>query len=803
MLAERSASWNAKPENRHLPSALEWANIRLLTNRRDWTDPQCKTMKRAGRVHGVRGLTLCTVLILLGWGGYEVNGQFKAQRLRDKLLGSTLADVPDIITELKPNRRWIDPLLRQAYAEAREAGKSQKQLHAGLALMEVDDSQSPYLKDRSLRAFWLRDADRKSPVPMFPYLKDRLLSAEAHDISVIRQLLAGHSRALVDDCWQVLEQPSPQEQGKALQAASALALYAPENPRWEKIRVDVANRLLAENAYVVARWIDALRPAAKQLSDPLTAVFHDEERGESERTLAASALAEYLCDQPGDLAELLITATEKQFAALYPNGERRSERIAPFLERELSRKPPFLPTDVDSKYWDKFYKRKANAAVALIRMQANAAVALRMVERQWSRSDNRQVRFAHAEIVALIRIGRVETSWSLLKHSPDPSLRSYLVNSLARLGVEPGSPFAKLDQQRDVSIRRAFILSLGEYEVGRLSTPEQNAWTKKLIDLYRNDPDPGIHGASEWLLRQWRNENQIQGIDEELRKLPLPTLRTDQGEASSKGNVRGWCVNSQGQTMVVVRGPVEFQMGESQNRHRERIGHSFAIACKEVTVEQFETFLKENVRVDFTFSVNYSPTPTCPMNSVSWCDAAAFCNWLSKREGIPMDEWCYGPNEKGDYAEGMKLMSNPENRKGYRLPTEAEWEYSCRAGASTGYSFGEPWELMEKYGWSAENSRQRTHPVGSLKPNDLGLFDLHGNLWEWCHDSWNVSEPGRNEIVAALTIISLHGSNQSPPLLRGGGFINPPASVRSAERYWSAPANRSTNFGFRLARTYH
>ena len=665
-------------------------------------------MKRAGWVYGVLGLCLVAILLLLGLGIYEFNGRNEAQRLRDKLLGSPLSEVPSVIAELSPYRRWVDQLLRQTYAEAKEAEDSQKQLYAALALLPVDDNQ-------------------------LPYLRDRLLRADAQNFSVIRQSLAGHKDAIVAECWRVLQKPTLEDQGKALQAASALALYDPENPLWEKLSTDVANRLVAENAYVVARWINALRPVSKQIRDPLIAVFHDVKRGESERTQAASALGEYLSEKPKELAGLLIDATEKQFAALYPSVERRSDPTAPLLEVELSRKPPSItgetPTDVDSKALDRFYKRQANAATALIRM------------------------------------GRAETLWSLLKHSPDPSLRSYLVNSLGPLGVEPGLLIAKLDQESDVTIRRALILSLGEVGEGRISTSEQDAWTTKLLNLYRNDPDPGIHGASERLLRQLRNDSQIQGIDKELGKLHLSTLSADQGEASSKGNIREWYVNSQGQTMVVVRGP------------GENIGHSFAIASKEVTVEQFETFLKENPCVQVKNFKPCSPIPTCPMNSVSWFDAAAYCNWLSKKDGIPKGEWCYGPNEKGDYAEGMKLMSNAENRKGYRLPTDAEWKFSCRAETSTGYSFGEPWELLEKYGWYNKNSPNRSQPVGSLKPNDLGLFDLHGNIWEWCQDRGK--EPGKESNKNDINI-SACIANKGCRLFRGGSFYDPPAYVRCA-----------------------
>jgi formylglycine-generating enzyme required for sulfatase activity len=645
-----------------------------------------------------------------------------------------------MFAEIKSNRRWVEPLLRRAYAEAKEAENSQKKLNAALALLPVDDTH-------------------------LPYLKDRLFRADAQDVSVIRQSLAGHKDTLVAECWRVLEHPTQEDRNDTLPAASAVAMYDPLNPRWTGVSADVANRLVAANAYVVGRWIDALRPAAQQLRNPVKVVFRDEKRSEGERTVAASALAEYLSDQPDELAELIMDATAKQFIALYPSVVAQSDRTAPLFESELAKRPPSKTgneaSPVDNERWDSFYKRQANAGVALIRM------------------------------------GRTEKSWPLLKHSPDPSLRSYLVCGLGPLGVEPGSLVAKLDQESDVSIRRALILGLGEYAEGRLSVADRHTWTKKLIDLYRNERDPGIHGAADWVLRQWRNEDQIEAIDKELGKLPLPTLSGVQGAASSQGNHRAWYVNSEGHTLVVVRGPAVFDMGEPPSQHRMRnrirVSHGFAIATKEVTVQQFQRFVKENPDNPVKNYEPYSPEPACPRNDVAWYDAAAYCNWLSNKEGIAEDQWCYGPNEKGDYAEGMKLMPNVENRKGYRLPTEAEWEYSCRAGAATGYSFGEPWELLEKYGWYVKNSSNRTQPVGSLRPNDLGLFDLHGNVWEWIQDR------GKPETEAEMLSEQINNDHR---LLRGGTFSYPPEYVRSAFRTWERPADRSAIVGFRLARTY-
>jgi sulfatase modifying factor 1 len=247
--------------------------------------------------------------------------------------------------------------------------------------------------------------------------------------------------------------------------------------------------------------------------------------------------------------------------------------------------------------------------------------------------------------------------------------------------------------------------------------------------------------------------------------------------------------------MVLVPKPGEgvFWMGEGKERHQQQMGHDFAISSEDVTVEQFLQFCRETGR-EYEFTP-YAPTKECPAINVSWYEAADYCNWLSKREGLAEAQWCYEPNQAGKYAEGMKIKAGYLGLKGYRLPTGAEWEYACRAGSEAGYSFGEPAELQDSYGWYLRNSAGKTQPCGKLKPNDLGLFDMHGNVWQWMHSAVENKafhkEDDRGELIKGFSV----------RVIRGGSWSSLVAGdCRAAIRSRSTPDNRSFHLGSRLAR---
>ncbi|MGO9923644.1 MAG: protein kinase domain-containing protein [Isosphaeraceae bacterium] len=1254
-LAERSSVWNAKRENRHLPTVLEWANISLLTKQRDWTDPQCTMMKRAGRVHGFR-TALTVALVSAGvLAGFVVRRQFveiqnatQAAGLVQRLLDADTLQVPDIVGVMRDYRQWIVPSLRSELENSSE--DSRQKLHASLALLPVDATQ-------------------------VDYLFKRLIKSNPSELPVLRDALSPYRVTLIPKLWALLGSAKPGDIS-LLPAASALARYAPDDGKWKAVGGNVAQALVSVNAVLLGPWIDALRPVRGKLSAPLTAIFQEKGRPESEHKLATNILAHYVNDEPERLAEVLMSADPNAYLSLFPAVEKRAAEVLPVFRTELAgkatyswndqpfdptwtkpdatlvsgvelaegilaerfafcqtmrlgeflttalalrksgyrpvrfrpyadgqvarvaavwardgrnwrlaselsseqieeqdaknRNDSFLPVDVagytaienSGKIADRYaalwveksadddarlyvaltaeeqtdiqerlkeakliprarhavigaegctrycgvWGRPPSAAItyqdwrdqfegnleqiqanlsdqllidvavsgaskplairdriqanlqsadrklktkphdldarmaralanfrlgenqealgdlqvvigknpeaisakqtlviALARLgkkqdayselekfqkgdapehpklclaavlaaelgegtekafgtlekairkrpqdadlRYNAACAFSLASKAISRSDKvkgcqlaerclqllreavknddadfgkmdedagldpvrddppfaeimkaghpdrrysavwssdssfeatsiygldpaahlrkcreliaqgyrpvswsasqaategpqvtasvwhrpviteetrdqlaeRQARAA----VALVRMGKPAEILPLLRHSADPRLRSFIVNWLSPLGADPkliAAEFDRLDSPAtahqpppngkmdailfhpETSTRRALILALGTFGTDGLSPGEREPLTRKLLDLYRNDPDSGIHGAAEWALRQWKQQEKLKELDVGL------SLLKDRGD-------RRWYVNSQGQTFAVIEGPVEFRMGSPptepersawfETPRRVRIPRRFAIAAKEVTVEQWQRFERTNTQLALPpiLVKQGSPDPDGPMIWFTWYSAANYCNWLSEQEGLPKDQWCYLRNEAGDYSEGMTIPADVLKRTGYRLPTEAEWEFACRAGTLTSRYFGLSIELLGNYAWYRANSVKHPRACGGLLPNDLGLFDMLGNEFEWVQDSMRHLMPKRRRLFNDMIVVSESINETHPRVIRGGTFDEEPAGVRSAVRVGFTPSMRLSGDGFRLART--
>jgi formylglycine-generating enzyme required for sulfatase activity len=240
--------------------------------------------------------------------------------------------------------------------------------------------------------------------------------------------------------------------------------------------------------------------------------------------------------------------------------------------------------------------------------------------------------------------------------------------------------------------------------------------------------------------------------------------------------------------------------------HRRRIGRSFALASKKVTVAQFRVFLKAYPEVKHYFIKEHSPEDDSPIIGVTWYEAAQYCRWLSEQEGVPEEQMCYpsiAAIEKcKDGVTPLKLPADYLSRTGYRLPTEAEWEYACRAGTRTSRSYGSSEEMLTHHAWYIRNSEQRAWPVGQKKPNAFGLFDMHGNTWDWCQESGWSYVVGKKGKPAEDEEDKRDITDRLSRVLRGGSFNVHPRNVRSSNRIDLRPSDRDIAVGLRPARTY-
>jgi formylglycine-generating enzyme required for sulfatase activity/tRNA A-37 threonylcarbamoyl transferase component Bud32 len=413
----------------------------------------------------------------------------------------------------------------------------------------------------------------------------------------------------------------------------------------------------------------------------------------------------------------------------------------------------------------------------------------------------------------LLALGQPERIWPLCKHGADPTVRSHLVEQAGLRGTEPRVLIGRLEQEKDDSIRRALILALGEYTDKELPASLRAPLVKKLLVWYQHDPDPGIHAAVDWLLRHGKEGPAKRLLDwgqrKELERIDAELARASRGRQPPEQDPRRWYVNGQGQTFTLIQGPVTFRMGSplteadrvgvNEKRHVRVIPRSYALQTKAVTVAEYERFLAEHPERRFpSFPKRFSPEAGCPMIWVSWYEAAAYCNWLSKREGIPRSQWCYP--EKVE--EGTKLYPDYLKRTGYRLPTEAEWEHAARAGAASSWYYGSSESLLGRYAHYRDNSEDRTWPVGQQRPNDLGLFDMHGNVWTWCDNPSFPHPSGRTVDVEYMRDIQ-SGFFADSRALRGGSFSYHASVVRASGRGGSRPVGRGNGVGLRVCRTSH
>ncbi len=202
-----------------------------------------------------------------------------------------------------------------------------------------------------------------------------------------------------------------------------------------------------------------------------------------------------------------------------------------------------------------------------------------------------------------------------------------------------------------------------------------------------------------------------------------------------------------------------FTMGEGDDAHQVTLTKPFRIGVHEVTQEQYERVMGSNP--------SHFKDPQNPVERVSWVDAVKFCEKLSA-----------SPEEK---AAGRV----------YRLPSEAEWEYACRAGTTTTYSFGNDEGALGDYAWYNASSTNKTHLVGEKRENPWGLYDMHGNVWEWCQDWYG------NYRMGAVTDPTGPNSG-SARVDRGGSWNDLAENCRSASRSHASPSYRNLYIGFRV-----
>jgi formylglycine-generating enzyme required for sulfatase activity len=695
--------------------------------------------QRAYALGGILALAVVVAVVAVFlWREAKTANTKAAMAQADELLEADPQAVRNILKIVRTDAEAMEKL-RLLKSQANQPVK--KRVRASLALLERDPSQADFLLGHVLE----KDSD-----------PDELL--------LICGEIKPHLPKSVVDLWGPVLDPKANGDLRLRQAA-ALAAFACDDPRWEEAGGTIVPIVLAANPFQQESWTAAFRPVKIHLLNPLVKAFTD--RATNERQVAAIILSDYAGDNADVIHNLLKDADAYQYQIFLPKVRAGPAPVITAMREELAR-----PSQSGGDYTETetLAARKANA------------------------------------LITLAHLGETDSLGPALRHGPDPRVRTYLIQRLLPFGIASKFLAERLSVEKEPSVRAALLLALAENSDPGKPSDVPTSFVDQLVAEYANDPDPGFHSAAFWLLRKWSRLNDALKVDSSHKGI-------------SPAGSRLWYVNREGQTFVIVTNPGVFVMGSPpeesllgrgkfETLHHSRIPRSFAICTREVTVDDFNAFLADPAGRSLNHGDDdqkqYSPAREGPIVSVTWFEAAKYCRWLSDREGIAEDQQCFP--EISAIQENMKLPKDYLSRSGYRLPTEAEWEYACRAGTETPWSFGSGPSLLKDFachiGNSSPNNRQaRAAKTRTFKPNALGLFDMHGNVSEWCFDrSSNYPETSGTPVDDCeqddLVVV-----DKPVRILRGGSFNDLPPSLRSAYRDAARPTNLFPSVGFRIART--
>lgn len=555
-------------------------------------------------------------------------------------------------------------------------------------------------------------------------LVDYALEADPATLRAIQDRLSPYRSELTSHLWALAE--SEPDSDTTLRLGVLLAASESASDQWKSFAPRVGEALLLQDylAFDFDAWVEALRPAGATLVPFLDSGLFDLRTAGRTRAAAARSLA-HLADRQ-QLCQLLLKTELTEFSILCAGVPWHDPQFAETVRSTLSDLQSATPPGT-AKSWTSL----RNAAVLLMRLGA------------WSQVE------------------------PLLIASSDPTARSRIIVQAREFGVPPEALSEGMRQVSDNTARQALILAAGPYQEG-IGLPDQlsRRLQAQLREYLEQSPSQAERSAAEWVLKHW---GQSQTVDEILEKLAA----THSDERAD----RDWMTHPEGHVFRVIRGPVQHTVGSlnaddaGPQRHEITIPHSFAIGVYEVTLDQIRRF-----QPGWNPRQKIGKDPRMAGFDISYDMAISYCRWLTEQDGMSEDDQCY-PSEVE--PKPMPLSDDQIARRGYRLPTELEWEYICRAGALTPWNCGAEESLVDEFAWFARNSDNTRHGVATLRPNALGFFDTLGNVAEWCHP-----------------LKSAEGF-----VLRGSYYQKEIQQVRFEWRFVLGSADPLSFTGFRIART--